>query len=119
MKRLFIATGFLCLCGSAVAQTVITVEPSNKEYKFVWSDSSAVFKTTDGSNITVRCQYAQGKDGVDDDAKPYTSNVFKCDNGTLIALKQIKGSNDTVLIVASGKGEILAQDVVSLEKASY
>lgn len=118
MKKLLTAFGLFCLCGSAAAQTVITAEPATHDYKFVWSDSSAVFKTTDGS-ITVRCNYAQAKDGVDDDAKPYTSNIFKCDNDGLIALKQVKGSNDAFLILADEKGKLMAKDSVSVSKKTY
>ncbi|MFB6328872.1 hypothetical protein ACE8EZ_22655 [Pantoea deleyi] len=118
MKRLITAVGLLCLCGSAAAQTVITAEPAAHDYKFVWSDSSAVFKMTDGS-ITVRCHYGQGKNGVDDDAQPYTSNMFKCDNGGYIALKQVKGTNDSTLILADENGKLMTQDKVSVTKKTY
>lgn len=118
MKKLLTAFGLFCLCGSAAAQTVITAEPAAHDYKFVWSDSSAVFKMTDGS-VTVRCNYAQAKDGVDDDAKPYTSNIFKCDNNGLIALKQVKGTKDSILILADENGKLMAQDKVSVSKKNY
>jgi len=118
VKKLLTAFGLLCVCGSAAAQTVITAEPAAHDYKFVWSDDSAVFKMTDGS-ITVRCQYGESKNGVDDDAKPYTSSMFKCDNGGLIALKQIKGTNDSTLILADENGKLMSQDKVSVTKNTY
>lgn len=118
MKKLLVGIGFFCLCGSAAAQTVLTAEPDAHDYKFVWYERSAVFKMTDGS-ITVHCQYERGKDGVDDDANPYTSNIFKCDNGGLIALKQVKGTNNTVLILADENGKLMTQDKVSISKKTY
>lgn len=121
MKKLITAFGFFCLCGSAAAaQTVITATPADNSYKFVWSDDSAVMKVKDGANvITVRCQFSQHHKGVDDDANPYVSTIFKCDNGGYIALKQLKGSNKTLLVASDDSGKLMTQDRVSVTTKKY
>ncbi|EOC5693039.1 hypothetical protein ACI5CR_004119 [Cronobacter sakazakii] len=121
MKRLLTAVGLLCLCGSAMAaQTVITATPADNSYKFVWSDDSAVMKIKDSAGpITVRCHYSQTNKGVDDDAQPYVSSIFKCDNGGYLALKQIKGVNASMLIATDDNGKLMTQDRVSISRKDY
>ena len=120
MKRLLTAVGLLCLCGSAAAQTVITATPADNSYKFVWLEESAVLKIKDKSGpITVRCHFAQSQNGVDNDAQPYVSSIFKCDNNGYIALKQVKGSNDSTLVLGDENGHLVTQDRVSISKKNY
>lgn len=120
MKRLLTAIGVLVLCGSSAvaAQTVITAFPEDNSYKFVWSDDSAVFKAKDGKT-TVRCHFYSNSEGVDDDAKPYTSSSFKCENRLFLSLKQTKGTNETLLILTDEDWKILSRNVVSVEKKQY
>lgn len=113
MKKLLAVIGILFFCTPATAQKLITAKPADNAYKFVWSKDSAVFKMTDGS-ATIRCRYVMGKDGVDNDAVPYTSHIFTCENGNMLALKQANDTKETILILTDGNGNKITSDEVSI-----
>ncbi|HEA0799170.1 TPA: hypothetical protein RVC36_004691 [Escherichia coli] len=67
--------------------------------------------------LTVGCQYSQSIKGVD--AEPYVSSIFKCDTGAYLTLKQVKGSNASMLIAIDESGALMTQDCVSIRKKAY
>ncbi len=108
---------FLC-AGAAANQTVITAYPNSGEFKFVWSDGGAVYKSKDGKT-TVRCNFSDAMNGVDDDAEAYVGTSFLCNNGLTIILKQLKRNNDTILFLMDKSGKALGTTSVNIDKKVY
>ena len=109
----------LFFCAAAIAdQTVITAYPSSGEFKFVWSDGGAVYKSKDGKT-TVRCNFSDAMNGVDDDAEAYVGTSFLCKNGLTIILKQLKRNNDTILFLMDKSGNVLGTTSVNINKKVY
>ncbi|EMB7752243.1 TPA: hypothetical protein R4193_000835 [Serratia marcescens] len=109
----------LLLCAAAIAdQTVITAYPNSGEFKFVWSDGGAVYKSKDGKT-TVRCNFSNAMNGVDDDAEAYVGTSFLCRNGLTIILKQLKRNNDAVLFLVDKSENVLGTTSVNIDKKVY
>lgn len=109
----------LLLCAAAIAdQTVITAYPNSGEFKFVWSDGGAVYKSKDGKT-TVRCNFSNAMNGVDDDAEAYVGTSFLCRNGLTIILKQLKRNNDAVLFLVDISENVLGTTSVNIDKKVY
>ena len=86
-KSLFVllfSTLSLLFCSNVMAeQEVLTAYPKTGEFKFVWSSTSAVYKSQDGK-VTVRCNFDDSFQGVDDGAEPYIASSFLCKNADVL-----------------------------------
>jgi hypothetical protein len=110
---------FLFFYSNANAQvTVITVYPADRAFKFVWSGTNGVLKSKDGQT-TLRCEFEQGYNGVDDEALPYVGSSFLCTNNMRIMLKQTKGTNNSALLLLNVQGKLLSNVIVNVEKNNY
>ena len=106
-------------CSNAMAgQEVLTAYPKTGEFKFVWSGNSAVFKSQDGK-VTVRCNFDQSLNGVDDAAEPYIGSSFLCNTGVTLILKQTSRDNACWLILMDKSGKVLNDVSVLIDRKSY
>ncbi|EPY4347586.1 TPA: hypothetical protein OSU42_005262 [Klebsiella pneumoniae] len=99
-------------------QEVLTAYPKTGEFKFVWSSTSAVYKSQDGK-VTVRCNFDDSFQGVDDGAEPYIASSFLCKNGITLILKQIKRNNASWMLLTDKSGKLLSEVEVLIDRKTY
>lgn len=121
-KSLFVllfSTLSLLFCSNVMAeQEVLTAYPKTGEFKFVWSSTSAVYKSQDGK-VTVRCNFDDSFQGVDDGAEPYIASSFLCKNGITLILKQIKRNNASWMLLTDKSGKLLSEVEVLIDRKTY
>ncbi len=121
-KSLFVllfSTLSLLFCSNVMAeQEVLTAYPKTGEFKFVWSSTSAVYKSQDGK-VTVRCNFDDSFQGVDDGAEPYITSSFLCKNGITLILKQIKRNNASWMLLTDKSGKLLSEVEVLIDRKTY
>ncbi len=121
-KSLFVllfSTLSLLFCSNVMAeQEVLTAYPKTGEFKFVWSSTSAVYKSQDGK-VTVRCNFDDSFQGVDDGAEPYIASSFLCKNGITLILKQIKRNNASWMLLTDKSGKLLNEVEVLIDRKTY